>query len=161
MNGIVKVTLLNDYVPSAGDEFTLWTVSHPTLTPKFNGTPTFDLPKLPAGLAWDTTGTTGIKGVLRVIEVEIPAIKGDVNGDGKVDVEDIVGIVNKILGDPAEGFIEANADVNEDGKIDVDDVVGTVNIILNSNTELNAPKLIKYMILHGFTFFGKQAAIKP
>ena len=58
--------------------------------------------------------------------------KGDVNGDNKIDVEDVVGIVNKILEEPADDFIEANADVNGDGKIDVDDVVAVVNIILNA-----------------------------
>ena len=58
--------------------------------------------------------------------------KGDVNGDNKIDVEDVVGIVNKILGEPADNFIEANADVNGDGVIDVDDVVAVVNIILNA-----------------------------
>ena len=57
-------------------------------------------------------------------------MKGDVNFDSKVDVEDVVGIVNKILGEPAANFNEAAADVNGDGKIDVEDVVATVNIIL-------------------------------
>jgi hypothetical protein len=56
--------------------------------------------------------------------------KGDVNGDGKVDVEDVVAIVNKILGDPPANFNERAGDINGDGKIDVDDVVGVVNIIL-------------------------------
>jgi hypothetical protein len=55
---------------------------------------------------------------------------GDVNGDGVVDVADVVGIVNKILGEPNADFIEAAADVNGDGQIDVADVVATVNIIL-------------------------------
>ena len=69
------------------------------------------------------------------VEVSEPAaLMGDVNGDQKVDVEDVVGIVNYILGTPAAGFIEACADVNGDGKIDVDDVVWTVNIILDANT---------------------------
>lgn len=55
---------------------------------------------------------------------------GDVNGDKAIDVADVVGIVNKILGEPNADFIEAAADVNGDGKIDVADVVATVNIIL-------------------------------
>ena len=57
-------------------------------------------------------------------------VKGDVNADQLVDVDDVVGIVNKILGEPAEGFVEAAADINNDGAIDVDDVVALVNIIL-------------------------------
>ena len=55
---------------------------------------------------------------------------GDVNADKLIDVADVVSIVNYILGEPAEGFIEAAADVTGDGKIDVDDVVALVNIIL-------------------------------
>ncbi len=61
---------------------------------------------------------------------DVPVTKGDANGDGTVDVADVVAIVNKILGEPAEGFNEAAADVNGDGTIDVADVVATVNIIL-------------------------------
>ena len=57
-------------------------------------------------------------------------LMGDVNSDQKVDVEDVVGIVNKILGEPADSFVAAAADVNGDGKIDVEDVVAVVNIIL-------------------------------
>ena len=78
-------------------------------------------------------------------------IPGDVNGDGVVDVEDIVGIVNYILNEPADGFIEANADVSGDGKIDVDDVVATVNIILDSNPA-SAPQMKKTLIKYGFRF---------
>ena len=85
-------------------------------------------------------------------EEAAPATKGDVNGDGKVDVEDVVGIVNKILGEPAEGFIVANADVTGDGKIDVDDVVAVVNIILNANDAAAAPAMVRILMQNGFRF---------
>ena len=78
-------------------------------------------------------------------------LPGDVNGDAVVDVEDIVGIVNYILNEPADGFIEANADVSGDGKIDVDDVVATVNIILDSNLA-SAPQMRQTLIKYGFRF---------
>ncbi len=78
-------------------------------------------------------------------------LPGDVNGDAVVDVEDIVGIVNYILNEPADGFIEANADVSGDGNIDVDDVVATVNIILDSNPA-NAPQMRQTLIKYGFRF---------
>lgn len=55
---------------------------------------------------------------------------GDVTGDGAVDVEDVVAIVNKILGTPPANFIEAAADINYDNKVDVEDVVAVVNMIL-------------------------------
>ena len=76
---------------------------------------------------------------------------GDVNGDGAVDVEDVVGIVNYILNEPASNFNEKAGDVTGDGKVDVDDVVAVVNIILDSNTAA-APKYIKYLLQNGFKF---------
>ena len=48
MNGTLKV-VFNNYTPAIGDEITLWEVSG-----TFSGTPTFDLPELPAGMEWDT-----------------------------------------------------------------------------------------------------------
>jgi hypothetical protein len=59
-------------------------------------------------------------------------LPGDANGDGTVDVADVVAIVNKILEKPADNFNEQAADVNGDGVIDVSDVVGVVNIILKA-----------------------------
>jgi len=60
-------------------------------------------------------------------------IPGDANGDGKVNVADIVEIVNKILGNPSGKLIEEAADVNDDGKINVTDIVLVVNIILGAS----------------------------
>jgi len=67
-------------------------------------------------------GTTGGGNVLK---------RGDATGDKLVDVDDIVAIVNHILGNTVVNFSEKAADVNGDGKIDVDDIVGVANIILN------------------------------
>ena len=63
MNGTVKVTLLEGYTPKAGDEFTLWTASN-----SFSGTPTYDLPELPAGLYWSASGVADKTGVLRITD---------------------------------------------------------------------------------------------
>ncbi len=57
-------------------------------------------------------------------------ILGDANGDGVVDVADVVAIVNYILEKPGENFNIKAADVNGDNVIDAADVVGVVNIIL-------------------------------
>ena len=62
VDGTVKVTMNPDYVPVAGDEFRLW------ITDSFNGNPTFDLPALPEGLAWDFTGLQDATGVLKVVD---------------------------------------------------------------------------------------------
>lgn len=69
---------------------------------------------------------------LLYLSEEVPAgaeavgrIKGDVNLDGKVDISDIVAIINQIAGTNSY----ENADVNEDDKVDISDIVAVINII--------------------------------
>ena len=57
-------------------------------------------------------------------------IPGDANGDGEVNVSDIVEIVNDIMGKPSAKFVKAAADVNGDGEVNVTDIVQVVNIIM-------------------------------
>jgi hypothetical protein len=80
-------------------------------------------------------------------------IPGDANGDGVVDVADVVAIVNYILNKPGENFNEQAADVNGDGVIDVADVVAVVNIILkggNANSPEAKAHARAYLKAHGF-----------
>lgn len=56
-----------------------------------------------------------------------PGIKGDVNGDGTVDVSDINALINIMLGQAQS--TEA-ADVNGDGGVDVSDINEVVNMLL-------------------------------
>ena len=118
MNGTVKVTLLNGYTPQEGDEFTLWTT-----TSTYKGTPTFQLPQLPAGMAWDTSQVAQKTGVLKVVAAEV--VKGDVNGDNVVDVADIAAILGVMAG-TAENY-RTTADVNDDGQVDVADIAAVLN----------------------------------
>ncbi|MBO4871721.1 MAG: dockerin type I repeat-containing protein [Muribaculaceae bacterium] len=57
---------------------------------------------------------------------------GDVNGDMKVDVEDVNAVINIILELKTEAEYPGNADVTGDGKVDVEDVNAIINIILAS-----------------------------
>ena len=50
------------------------------------------------------------------------SIKGDANGDGVVNVADIVETVNYIMGNPSEKFNMALADVNGDGTVNDEDI---------------------------------------
>ena len=59
---------------------------------------------------------------------DAPAIRGDVNGDGKVNVSDVSALINMILGVTA--MDQARADVNGDGRVNVSDVAALINIIL-------------------------------
>ena len=58
-------------------------------------------------------------------------ILGDANGDGKVDMNDALLIVNYLMGNPPAGFIAAAADVNGDGVVDIADAVALLDIIMN------------------------------
>lgn len=54
-------------------------------------------------------------------------IVGDINNDGTVDVQDVVGCINIVLSNDNNKV----ADMNKDGQIDVQDVVNLINKILN------------------------------
>ena len=52
-------------------------------------------------------------------------IKGDLNGDGKVDIADAVTVLNIM----AAGEYNASADINGDQKVDIADFVSILNIM--------------------------------
>lgn len=61
-NGKLKVILASSYTPKVGASFTLWKAK------TFSGsTLEFDLPALPSGMEWDTSGVKAATGVLRII----------------------------------------------------------------------------------------------
>lgn len=55
---------------------------------------------------------------------------GDVNHDGKVNVTDVMLVVNHILGNNPQNFYENEAELTGDNKINVSDIMAIVNIIL-------------------------------
>ena len=59
-----------------------------------------------------------------------PYLIGDANGNGVVNVSDVMQVVNYILGEDPVPFIFKQADVNGDKLITVSDVMAIVNIIL-------------------------------
>ena len=82
----------------------------------------------------ETTQTAGTRnGRLYVYK------NGDVNGDDVVSITDAVSIVNNIMGNPSDNFIEEVANVNDDEGITITDAVGVVNIIMNNGNSM-APK---------------------
>ena len=53
--------------------------------------------------------------------------KGDVNEDGKVDINDVVAIINQMAG--TASWKNANVNEDPDGAVDINDVVAVINIM--------------------------------
>lgn len=66
-------------------------------------------------------------------------LKGDINGDGRVDILDVQLCVNVVLGLEDDPAIAQAADVNEDGVVNVLDVQWTANIFLGVPTPTPVP----------------------
>ena len=62
------------------------------------------------------------------LAVATPPIKGDIDGNGELNVSDVTALINKILS--AADFSDSVCDVNEDGVVNVSDVTALVNLIL-------------------------------
>lgn len=71
-----------------------------------------------------------------IVNVKDAFMMGDVNGDGYVNVTDVVLIIDQILEKNPKNFNAAAADVNFDGYINVTDVVLVIDAILGK-TDLN------------------------
>ena len=60
------------------------------------------------------------------------SVEDDVNGDGSVDILDIVKIKNDMLGKgELSGAYKRAADIDNNGTLDIIDIVKTKNMILN------------------------------
>ena len=72
---------------------------------------------------------SGWRGFARIVEQGVTLL-GDANCDNTIDVADVMGIVNNILGNRPPIFIFDNADVDRNGVVDVADAMRVVYIIL-------------------------------
>lgn len=83
-------------------------------------------------LAIDSAGNVEVKDMLREAQI-VTYQTGDANGDGIIDIEDVVTAVSHYLGEDTPILFRA-ADVNGDGVIDIEDVVGIREIYLGAAT---------------------------
>ncbi len=63
---------------------------------------------------------------------EIVHLKGDVNEDGKVDINDVVAVINQMAGTATWRYANVNED--PDGSVDINDVVAIINIMAGQTT---------------------------
>ena len=71
--------------------------------------------------------TSALEGQKMETDEEIEAGKGDINGDEAVNVADIIGLANAIMGRHSATFDKRAADVNGDGRVNAEDIVIIVN----------------------------------
>ena len=76
---------------------------------------------------------------------EHPYRNGDVNHDGRVDIDDVTALINCVLGN-ANDACPVCADVNGDQSIDIDDVTALINTVLGVNTNLKAANPVKQLL---------------
>ena len=81
----------------------------------------------------DAAGNVEQKTTAREFSLSVPYILGDVNGDGKVTVTDVLMIMDKARGNLSKHFIEEAADLNHDGKVTLADAMLVLDIVLNSS----------------------------
>ncbi len=81
-------------------------------------------------------GTLILSSNIRMVRtLEAPVLRlGDVNGDGFVDVGDVVTLANFVMGDPVDPFYRSAADLNDDKQIDVGDVVALAQMVMGEDT---------------------------
>lgn len=83
----------------------------------------------------------------KIIISRTGGLKGDVNGDGEINIADVNVIITMILGD---GGSYTSADVNGDGEINIADVNAIINIILGSDA--STPVGIETFTVRGVEF---------
>lgn len=78
-------------------------------------------------------------------------MRGDVNDDGHVDINDVTEIINHILTGDATSINLTNADVTGEGDIDIDDVTLLINYVLTGAWP-DAPVEGQSFTVNGVTF---------
>ena len=77
----------------------------------------------------------GVKNSSQIVYLEVfdnpYIIPGDLNMDGKVSIDDVVVVIEYLLGNEPEGISITNADIDNNGIISIGDVIGIIDILLN------------------------------
>ena len=73
----------------------------------------------------------GLNGFYEFIEAEL--MRGDVNGDGNVDISDVTKLIDYLLSGNASGVNLSVADCNHDGSVDISDVTALIGYLLSGS----------------------------
>lgn len=154
VNPVFKVVTINSAGPAEVDCDAAFFrgIYSPYTTDEMNSTKLY----LGADNTLYTPSTSTMIGSFRAY-FQLNTSKGDVNGDGDVNVSDVTVMVDHILGLETEAFIMENADLTRDGKISVGDVTLLVDIILETKNIIN----VVVNGAEGLTFGGSDIEAGP
>lgn len=62
-------------------------------------------------------------------------MRGDVDGDGQVNINDVAALVNYLLNHNSSGINMNNADCYVDGQVNINDVTSLINYLLSGKWE--------------------------
>ncbi len=60
-------------------------------------------------------------------------LRGDVNGDGQVNISDVTALINYLLTSDTTGINVKALDCNQDGKVGIGDVTALINYLLSGH----------------------------
>ncbi len=80
---------------------------------------------------YEFTPTSAVKSILLEVDMgtPIPNIKGDVNGDGVVDVVDVNILINILLGNESAPKYDNNTDIDGNGVLDILDINTVIGLL--------------------------------
>ena len=102
--------------------------TYPADTPDGSYTFTISEVKLSSPQMTDRSSVTG--NIVCAVDVKTSPDMGDVNGDGTLNIADVVETVSYIMGTPSDLFMEKVADMNGDGNVSVLDIVAIIALIM-------------------------------
>lgn len=60
-------------------------------------------------------------------------LRGDVNSDGTVNINDVISLINYVLKGDSNGVNLSNSDCDYDGNVNINDLIVLINFILNGS----------------------------
>ena len=89
----------------------------------------------PEGAYFNSSGTVMVGGSVvknQNVVISKPAFtRGDVNGDGSVNISDVTALIDYLLSGNASGVNLSGADCNQDGSVNISDVTALIDYLLS------------------------------
>ena len=67
-----------------------------------------------------------------VVPGSVTVMRGDVNGDGEVSIQDVTALIDYLLGGDAGSIVIENADCNQDSEVGIQDVTVLIDYLLSN-----------------------------